>query len=374
VSPIDGAVSFVVVDEVFTLHGAACSYLAHLRAAGRSPNTERVYAGRVALFLTYCSSAGWEWHDLSFGDLSRFLRSLVCDQLPGTADSPGGARFRSNGTANAIMTTVCEFLRFCASQGWADSALIQQLASPRFLRYRAVGHDWGEQEQFRQVNVRNLKLAETGGAVQSLAVDQVESLLGAAGHHRDRFLIALIDQTGIRIGEALGLRREDMHFLASSSRLGCPTRGPHVHIRRRANANGALAKSRFPRTIPVTDEVVRWYAAYQHERANVAGGDSCDFVFVNLFKPPLGGPMKYSNAKKLFNRLSASAGFESPARPHMLRHSAAKRWLASGTPRDVVQSLLGHVSSASMEVYLHPTDEVKRTAVERLGALNGSGE
>jgi integrase/recombinase XerD len=38
----------------------------------------------------------------------------------------------------------------------------------------------------------------------------------------------------MRIGEALGLRREDMHLLPDSRVLGCRHEGPHVHVRRRA--------------------------------------------------------------------------------------------------------------------------------------------
>jgi integrase/recombinase XerD len=167
----------------------------------------------------------------------------------------------------------------------------------------------------------------------------------------------------MRIGEALGLRREDMHLLASNNILGCGVRGPHIHVRRRANANGSLAKSRFPRSIPVTTDVVDLYADYQFERSEIPEGDLSDFVFVNLYKPPLGEPLRYHNTKKLFERLSRTVGFS--LTPHMFRHSAATQWLESGTPRDVVQALLGHVSPASMSVYFHPTNETMRAAIER---------
>jgi hypothetical protein len=92
----------------------------------------------------------------------------------------------------------------------------------------------------------------------------------------------------MRIGEALGLRREDMHLLASNNVLGCSVRDPHIHVRRRANANGSFAKSRFPRSIPVTADVVDLYADYQFERSEIPEGDSTDFVFVNLYAS---GPM-----------------------------------------------------------------------------------
>jgi hypothetical protein len=91
-------------------------------------------------------------------------------------------------------------------------------------------------------------------------------VLAALPRVRDKLLVAILAQSGMRIGEALGLRREDMHLLASNNVLGCAVRGPHIHVRRRANANGSLAKSRFPRSIPVTADVVDLYADYQFER------------------------------------------------------------------------------------------------------------
>ena len=124
-------------------------------------------------------------------------------------------------------------------------------------------------------------------------------------------MVALIGSTGMRIGETLGLRREDMHLVASSTALGCRVAGPHVHVRRRANANGALAKSRFPRSIPATEDVVELYADYVHERDRVPEAAGTDMVFVNLFREPLGRPVGYPNAKDMFDRLAKRAGFGS---------------------------------------------------------------
>src|SRR5947207_12882864 len=57
----DGSVSWVVVDADYRLHVEGCAFLAGLRAADRSVNTERVYAGRVALFLGWCAASGLDW-------------------------------------------------------------------------------------------------------------------------------------------------------------------------------------------------------------------------------------------------------------------------------------------------------------------------
>jgi integrase/recombinase XerD len=58
--------------------------------------------------------------------------------------------------------------------------------------------------------------------------------------------------------------------------------------------------SEFPRSIPVTADVVDLYADYRFERSEIPERDSSDFVFVNLYKPPVGEPLRYHNAKKLF--------------------------------------------------------------------------
>jgi site-specific recombinase XerD len=55
----------------------------------------------------------------------------------------------------------------------------------------------------------------------------------------------------------------------------------------------------------------------------------------------------------------------------MMRHTAATGWIRNGVDPDVVQTLLGHVSSASTAVYLHATDEDLRAAVE-LAAVGGA--
>lgn len=278
-------------------------------------------------------------------------------------------RFRSTGTANAILTAVCEFLRFGATRGWVRSELVRDLTHPKYLRGRPEGFDWGEDQQFRQINARSVRFRDIHSAPECFDSVQVSTVMASVTDVRDRLLCTVLLESGMRVGEALGLHREDMHLLSSSLSLGCPVKGPHVHVRRRSNTNGALAKSRSPRTVPVTSDLAGVYADYQNARSAVPGADDSDFVFVNLRRAPVGRPLRYPNAKKMFERLGRRTGFD--VRPHMFRHTAATRWLELGIPRDVVQALLGHVSPASMERYFHPSDQVLRDAVDKLGPVNG---
>lgn len=359
VSPLDGSEFWVVLDAELVAHQEASSFLRCLQGASRSPHTIRAYAGRVALFLGWCSAQGVDWRRVELAELARFKHWV--EVIPARS-----GRLRSGSTVNAILTAVCELLRCCARTGLIEAVVAERLSEPRWLRFTPPGFDAGESGQFRAVRARALKARVQASFPEALTRDQADAVLACCRRPRERFLVILLHDTGLRIGEALGLRRCDMHLLPDSRSLGCAVLGAHVHVRHRANPNGALAKSRFPRTVPASDAVLAGYADYQHERAALAGEDSTEMTLVNLYREPRGAPMTYRAAKRFFDRLARECGF--PVRPHMMRHSAATNWVRAGVDLDVVQALLGHASLASTTVYLHARDEDKRRAVEAVAA------
>ncbi|MDH6107789.1 integrase/recombinase XerD [Kitasatospora sp. MAP12-15] len=371
IDPATGTVRWVVADSAtLELHLEATAFIASLRSRGLSPNTERAYASRIALYLNHCAGSRLDWRAPSFLSLSGFQRWLVTEPLPPRGGGPRQDRpvFRSQNTANAVMTAIAAFLRFCVANGWVAPRVAGLLSQPKYLVHVPASYDAGEGDQFRTVGASAFRFRITEPGYENLTPDQIAHMISIAARARDRFLIALLACTGVRIGEGLGLRRQDMHLLASSRALGCTTNGPHIHIHRRTdNPNRALAKARKPRTIPVTADLTALYTDYRYERDAVPQAADGDMVFVNLFRPPLGRAMSYPNTKDMFDRLARAA--RHPARPHMLRHSAATTWLRDGVDRDVVQYLLGHVSPLSMERYRHVDDTETRAAVERLEAL-----
>jgi integrase len=374
VAPGDGSPMWVVVDADFEMQPDAAAFLAAVRGRDdASVNTERAYGGRIALYLSYCADRGIDWAAPSAGQLSAFLNWLVVEPWsPAGRSGPARQKFRSKGTANAITGTVFQFLRFCSflDDSPVSPEVAARLYEPRHLAFAPPGYDQGEDGQFAVVNVKTIRFKVAVPGYEYLTDDEIQAILDLTNHARDRLLVALMAVTGCRIGEALGLRRDDMHLLASSKMLGCAVEGPHVHIRRRQNANGALAKTRKPRWIPVGEDIGGLYADYQWERDRVPGAEDCDMVFVNLFAAPVGEPMKYPNAYELFQRLARKAGF--PARPHMLRHAAITRWRREGKPDYLVMDLAGHVSRQSMEPYTHATDQEKRAAVTMVASLQGA--
>lgn len=145
--------------------------------------------------------------------------------------------------------------------------------------------------------------------------------------------------------------------------LGCRVRGAHIHVvRREDNENGALAKSVWPRVVPVTKDLVVCHDAYRFERDEVPAAAESDYLLVNLWRAPLGRALTCDGVGRLFVRLSAQVGFR--ARPHMLHHSFASEMAMATKDPALVKELLGHASVTSSDVYLHARWDDMRVAVE----------
>ena len=147
VSPRDGSVSWVVLDAGLVAHREASAFLRCLQGADRSPHTVRAYAGRSALFLGWCAGQGVDWRRVELAELARFRHWVQVTPTP-------GGRGRSGSTVNAILTAVCELLRFCARTGLIEAVVAERLSEPRWLRFIPPGFDTGESGQFRTMRAR----------------------------------------------------------------------------------------------------------------------------------------------------------------------------------------------------------------------------
>ena len=96
----------------------------------------------------------------------------------------------------------------------------------------------------------------------------------------------------------------------------------------------------------------------------VAAAADSDFVFVNLFRAPIGAPLRPDAVGELLAAASRRAGLDTAIRPHQLRHAFASNVADAGGGIDVVADLLGHASVSSSQVYVHPDASRLRAAVD----------
>ena len=125
-------------------------------------------------------------------------------------------------------------------------------------------------------------------------------------------------------------------------------------IRREDNPNGAWAKSRRQRAVPLDFLVVQAFDTYELERMGVAEAAASDFVFVNLARGVIGAPVRPDAVGELLAAASRRAGLAPAVRAHQLRHAFGSNAADAGCGLDVVAGLLGHASVSSSQVYVHP--------------------
>lgn len=359
---VHGRQSWTVVDERGLPIGEIEQFLHWLRAIGRSQNTVRSYARHLSLFYRWLTARGIAWDAVVFDGLCDFVGALSVG-LPPLQTWRGG---RSSATVKAVSAGVREFYEFHRIEGRGPLDLVLTRNPSRLPRrtYSFLAHV----EQRRPGEVSRL-VRRGKSAVETVQVIDFETdfarLLAAASTDRDRMLLSALYDLGLRVGQALGLRHADLD----------PMRR-RVQIRRREdNRNGALSKQRAQFTVDAPRRFFDLYAVYL--LGEIADLDS-DYVFVNLSRPPRGGPLSYSNAYQLVERIGMSAGIDG-LHPHMLRHTHATALARAGWTAAEIAARLGQSHASSADVYIHLVGDDLAERLRRTEHLvwrtpqNGSG-
>jgi integrase/recombinase XerD len=355
-----------VVDEDYRPHELASRWL-EVRFFGRAQaeTTSAQYSSSVALFLTWSQQTG---RDLTAAarDLHLFAAYLATAALTVGANV---GRPRSAGRVNRILVAVREFYRFAVAEQELSASVLGSLFE---LHEEHAGRGGsGVRVRHRRRETRRVSAPDQATA------SEVMALLESARTFRDTFIIMLLALTGLRVGQALGLRRQDVHFVPDAGAFGlpvpggsgerCRVPGEHLHVVRRANPNGAWSKARFDFAVPVPEIVLALYDRYLDERDGCDEAADNDMLIVALQGTSRGNAMSPRNLNKIFERLATRATLR-PIHPHMLRHFAASEHLAAGTTRDELQALLGWAHPSSADPYIHVGDDRRRAAVDRLAS------
>jgi integrase/recombinase XerD len=346
--------------------------------------TTRAYAGGIALFLRWCARTGRHWH-AGVEQLGLFITWLRhAGPLASGADivvggqvlaGPGAEPVRRARRINGVLSAVRGFVAHAVSCGQAPAglmALVYELADERDLPEQARGE---EHRMAWRMRARH-RLHEPETAVDRASDEEIVALLRACRSARDRLIVFLMARAGLRRGELCGLRRSDVHLLPDSRALGCDVKRAHLHVVRRDNPNGAWAKSRRQRWVPLDLLVVQAFDGYEFERLAVPRAAGADFLLVNLFREPVGAPMRPDAVGELMIGCSRRAGLGRVVRPHQLRHAFGSNLADAGSGLDEIAELLGHAALSSSQVYLHPDPGRLREAVDRVPSpreLTGSG-
>lgn len=334
-------------------------YLAYLTDIERSPNTIKAYAHDLKDWFSFLDIRGLDWREVRLEDVGEFvawLRLPPAARAGAVAVLPSVEHHCGVSTVNRKLSAVSAFYQHAARHGVDLGELLTtwQPAGRRGTAWKPFLHHVtkGKPQPRRAISLKAPKKLP-----RILTAAEAQTVLDACDRLRDRLLFAVLFDSGMRIGEALGLRHEDW---AVAER--------ELTVVPRINDNGARTKSATTRTIPVSAELVRLYGDYMHTEY---GDLDSDYVFVNLWGSPHGHAMTYAAVYDLVRRLRRKTGIDYD--PHWYRHTYATRLLRGGTPIEVVSKLLGHAClTTTTDTYGHLTAEDARRALESVGFLTGT--
>jgi integrase/recombinase XerD len=359
--PGSEAESWTLLDDDQVPVEPAERFLAYLAAIERSPNTAKAYAHDLKDWFTYLARHGLDWRSVTVEDVAGFMAWL---RLPPAARDgtvtvlPAAGHHCAASSVNRKLAALASFCEFHARRGVPLAGLLAVMqpagrgrppatSYKPFLQHVAKG---------RPQRRRTVKLAAPAPAPQVLTARQAQAILDACEHLRDRLLFALLLDCGVRIGEALGTRHEDMVIAERQ-----------VAVMPRDNDNRARAKAGRSRIIPASAGLFRLYADYL---ADEYGALDSDYVFVNLWAGQHGRPLAYPAVYDLVARLRKATGISFS--PHLFRHTYATWLLRNGAGMESVKELLGHASIATtIDTYGHLTVEDARKTLEAAGWFTG---
>ncbi len=345
-------------------------YLEYLRVQRSSPNTVKSYARALALWWTYLDGFGLRWDAVTLEDFGGFLTWLRTGDDPEVTSIEARPTRFAESTIAVRLRAVLSCYNYHRLNGVDVGRGLHRIAHGR-SRYKPLLEHIARRKGRRQavIRVRQRRPA----APPTLTPGQMERIYDACatwdiearewrGSVRNRLLWMLLAESGLRLGEALGLQHRDWHTGRGDT--------PFVEVVFREHPHLVRAKSGY-RRLYVSDDLDRLYGEYVWQLCE-AGADlatddfDASYIFVNLDREPRFAPWRPDSVYDLVDRLRRQLAGQVPKKwsPHWYRHSHATALLLSGVPVHVVSRRLGHADvQTTLNTYAHVTEDAELRAV-----------
>ena len=293
-----------------------------LRQRQASPHTISGYRDSFRLLLQFAKQRlGKMPSTLTIEDLDPSFLGLFLEHLE-------KVRKNTTRTRNARLAAIHSFFQYVALEEPAHSLHCQRvLAMPNKRHER-----------------RPIEFLNRDEIDALLAVPNLSTWVG----RRDRTLLLVAVQTGLRVSELVGLNCQDVVL------------GTGAHVR-------CLGKGRKTRCTPLRPETTRTMKAWLRERHALPEQP--------VFPSIRGGRLSRDAIERLIAKYTNLGLQTCPSlkrkkvSPHVLRHAAAMDLLQHGVDRSVIALWLGHESVETTQMYLHADMRLKEKALSRTTPL-----
>ena len=271
------------------------AYVRYLKLQrGMSPNTLDAYQRDLQKLLHYLATAEKTVSDVQLPDLQHFAAGLH--------DIGIGPRSQCR-----ILSGVRSFFRFLQLDGWREDDPSELLESP------VLG------EHLPEV----LSTEEVDALKNSIDLTKPEG-------HRNRAIIEVLFSCGLRVSELVNLKCSNLYAEEQYVRI--------------------MGKGSKERLVPISQQALKeldfWFM--DRRQLKIKPGEE-DYVFLNR----RGAHLTRTMILIMIKRQAEEAGIQKTISPHTLRHSFATALLEGGADLRAIQTLLGHESIGTTEIYTH---------------------
>lgn len=350
-----GKESWMVLDENYLPIQPIERYIRYLESLERSPYTIKNYAHHLKLFWEFLRDYRLSWDAIDVKHIAEFIYWLRNPE-PSTISIQQQEAKRTESTVNVIRSAVTAFYEYHSMQG--D---VKEIPLFRYIRQPRKFKDFLYHiNKNKPVKNSLFKLKEPKKIPQILTKEETIKLIEACHSIRDKFLIQLLYESGMRIGQAISLRHQDISTWDNEIKV----------IPRFDNVNKARPKSNQPNSLIVSPELMQLYTDYL---VNELDDVVSDYVFVTL-KNQAGKPLTYNAVMSVFRSLRKRTGIDIVT-PHKFRHTHATELIRDGMGMEWVQKRLGHQSvQTTINIYTHLEAEDLQPQLESFFERNKNKE
>jgi integrase len=204
-------------------------------------------------------------------------------------------------------------------------------------------------------------VAHQHAEVAPLSLEEARALLGQVREQRLGSLFTVALSLGLRQGECVGLRWEDVDLEAARLTVVRQITRTNEHV----EAEGDPKTRRSRRSLILPRVCVDQLARHREQQATERR-EALEWVDRDLVWPSeTGTPLSPSNLRRLLRRQCELAGIRQVTF-HTLRHSVATLLLAQGVPSAVILDVLGHQDVRMLRRYQHVTDSLRQDAADAI--------
>jgi len=347
----DGHLRYVVVDDDGSIVEPIAGYLRYLDDTGKARNTLRVYGHGLVHYFAYLSEKGVAYRIAGVRARAGFVGWLKRPkQLRHLQPGKSVSHARSNTTINLYLTAVSGFYDYLFRTEQISKNPNDQLAGPHRNRpYKGFLHHAAPKVVTTNVLTQTVPRTKRP---QTMSKVEVEALWAACQCRRDRAMVRLIFETGLRPGEVLALWLEDVNI--GEQRIDVRDRGELVNL-------AEIKRPASERTLDVTQDLMNDLLAYVGEAHTEAV--ETNHVFLVSHGPRRGLPLHYEGLYSIFRRLEKRTGLS--ITPYVLRHTSLTILADDGWSPERLQVRAGHKHfQTTMDHYVHPSRARLREAWE----------